>query len=113
LLLIRVARPGGKFLGRVRVHPVDDEKSREVFVPLEPENGAFSFSCLHYQWLIFLPNRYPQPQHRRRGPYPRCFHLPSRRVLHLPQLVLYQLDRRRLYQGAHSPWQGYLVDSSH
>ncbi|CAG7849048.1 Probable sulfate permease C869.05c [Serendipita indica DSM 11827] len=39
LLLIRVARPGGQFLGKVKVHGDDNSTSRDVFVPLEPKGG--------------------------------------------------------------------------
>lgn len=33
LLIIRVARPNGHFLGRVRIHQGDDKETHEVFVP--------------------------------------------------------------------------------
>ena len=41
LLIIRVARPKGQFLGRVLIHHNDDKITREVFVPIEaPRAGA-------------------------------------------------------------------------
>jgi sodium-independent sulfate anion transporter 11 len=41
LLLIRIAKPGGQFLGRVKVHAADgSDQVRDVFVPLESTNGA-------------------------------------------------------------------------
>lgn len=39
LLLIRVAKPGGAFLGRVKVHPTDTGAARDVFVPFEAKEG--------------------------------------------------------------------------
>lgn len=35
LLVIRVARPRGHFLGRVAIHGQDDSKYREIFVPMD------------------------------------------------------------------------------
>jgi sodium-independent sulfate anion transporter 11 len=39
LLLIRIARPGGQFLGRVKVRPNGSDQTREIFVPIEPTKG--------------------------------------------------------------------------
>jgi sodium-independent sulfate anion transporter 11 len=41
LLLIRIARPRGHFLGRVRVRK-PQEGMRDVYVPLKVENGVFN-----------------------------------------------------------------------
>lgn len=46
LLLIRIARPGGEFLGRVTVHSTRDETKRDIFVPLKLNNGMPSCSTL-------------------------------------------------------------------
>ncbi|EPQ58453.1 sulfate permease [Gloeophyllum trabeum ATCC 11539] len=40
LLLVRVARPRGHFLGKITVHA--DDKSREVYVPLKPDSGVMN-----------------------------------------------------------------------
>lgn len=40
LLLIRVARPRGNFLGKLTVH--DHTESRQVFVPLKPNEGIMN-----------------------------------------------------------------------
>ncbi|KAI0340647.1 sulfate permease [Trametopsis cervina] len=40
LLLIRIARPRGSFLGKLTVH--HDAESREVFVPLKPKDGIMN-----------------------------------------------------------------------
>jgi len=45
LLLVRVAKPGGDFLGRVKVRSGDVDDAREVFVPFESTNGAY---CLNF-----------------------------------------------------------------
>ena len=36
LLLIRVARPRGHFLGRVTLHSTKEQSSREVYIPIKP-----------------------------------------------------------------------------
>jgi solute carrier family 26 (sodium-independent sulfate anion transporter), member 11 len=40
LLLIRIAKPGGQFLGRVKVRPDGTNETRDVFVPLDPATGV-------------------------------------------------------------------------
>ncbi|TFK55263.1 sulfate permease [Heliocybe sulcata] len=40
LLLVRVARPRGNFLGKVTIH--SEDASREVYVPLKPDSGVMN-----------------------------------------------------------------------
>ncbi|KZT28571.1 sulfate permease [Neolentinus lepideus HHB14362 ss-1] len=40
LLLVRVARPRGHFLGKVTIH--SEDASREVYVPLKPDSGVMN-----------------------------------------------------------------------
>jgi sodium-independent sulfate anion transporter 11 len=42
LLLVRIARPRGHFLGRVRIRDQAAGVTRDVFVPLKPEDGVLN-----------------------------------------------------------------------
>lgn len=51
LLLIRIARPGGEFLGRVKVHSLTDDSTRDLYVPFEADDGKHVWSAV---WRLII-----------------------------------------------------------